>query len=53
VDTFVPLNPEMSIVNVKAALSKILNGKELIGLGACPKVCVSGIWLCFGLGLFF
>jgi hypothetical protein len=20
---------------------------------ACPKVCVSGIWLCFGLGLFF
>ena len=21
--------------------------------GACPKVCVSGIWLCFGLGLFF
>ncbi len=32
VDTFVPLNPEMSIVNVKAALSKILNGKELIGL---------------------
>ena len=20
---------------------------------ACPKVCVSGIWLCFGLGLLF
>lgn len=30
VDTFVPLNP--GIVNVKAALSKILEGKELIGL---------------------
>ena len=32
VDTFVPLNPEVPIVNIKAALANILNGKELIGL---------------------
>jgi hypothetical protein len=49
VDTFVPLNPEMSIVNVKAALSKILNGKEL---GHVRKFVFRGfgyvlVWGCF------
>jgi competence protein ComEC len=32
VDTFVPLNPTNDIINVKGALSKILEGKELVGL---------------------
>lgn len=32
VDTYVPLNPKVEIVNVKAALATILNKKELIGL---------------------
>jgi hypothetical protein len=30
-----------------------LSTKAVSAGGACPKVCVSGIWLCFGLGLFF
>jgi beta-lactamase superfamily II metal-dependent hydrolase len=32
VDTYLPLNPEVEIVNVKAALAAILPGKNLIGL---------------------
>jgi beta-lactamase superfamily II metal-dependent hydrolase len=32
VDTYVPLNPERDAVNVKGALSKILQGKSLVGL---------------------
>jgi beta-lactamase superfamily II metal-dependent hydrolase len=32
VDTYVPLNPSTDIVNVKAALAKILSGKNLVGL---------------------
>lgn len=32
VDTYVPLNPARDAINVKAALSKILDGKELVGL---------------------
>lgn len=32
VDTYVPLNPTNDIIHVKSALSKILQGKELIGL---------------------
>lgn len=32
VDTYVPLNPTNDIINVKAALANILQGKELIGL---------------------
>jgi competence protein ComEC len=32
VDTYVPLNPGTDIVNVKAALAKILQGKNLVGL---------------------
>ncbi len=32
VDTYVPLNPTNDIVNVKAALATILQGKEFVGL---------------------
>ena len=32
VDTYVPLTPDPSIINVKGALAKILAGKELVGL---------------------
>jgi competence protein ComEC len=32
VDTYVPLNPSIDIVNVKAALTNILQGKNLVGL---------------------
>lgn len=32
VDTYVPLNPLIDVINVKAALANILKGKELIGL---------------------
>jgi competence protein ComEC len=32
VDTYVPLNPEQPIINIKAALAKILDGKNLVGL---------------------
>lgn len=32
VDTFVPINPTRDVINVKAALATILQGKELIGL---------------------
>ena len=32
VDTYLPLNPKNDIVNIKAALAKILPGKNLIGL---------------------
>lgn len=32
VDTYVPINPKVEIVNVKAALAKILAGKNLVGL---------------------
>lgn len=32
VDTYVPLNPTKDIINVKAALAKILQGKQLVGL---------------------
>ncbi|HPL68290.1 MAG TPA: hypothetical protein PLG94_17275 [Smithellaceae bacterium] len=32
VDTYVPLNPTNDIINVKAALAKILQGKVLVGL---------------------
>jgi len=32
IDTFVPLNPTADVINVKGALSKILEGKELVGL---------------------
>lgn len=32
VDTYVPLNPANDIINVKAALATILQGKELVGL---------------------
>ncbi|WP_417913124.1 ComEC/Rec2 family competence protein [Candidatus Electronema sp. TJ] len=32
IDTWVPLNPKTEIVNVKAALASILQGKNLIGL---------------------
>ena len=32
VDTYLPLNPTNDIINVKSALAKILEGKELIGL---------------------
>jgi beta-lactamase superfamily II metal-dependent hydrolase len=32
VDTYVPLNPTNDIINIKAALAKILQGKELVGL---------------------
>jgi len=32
IDTYVPLNPTSDIVNVKSALAKILQGKELVGL---------------------
>lgn len=32
VDTYVPLEPKVDIVNVKEALASILNGKNLIGL---------------------
>lgn len=32
VDTFVPLNPTVDVVNVKSALATILSGKTLIGL---------------------
>ena len=32
VDTYVPLNPTNDIIHVKAALAKILEGKNLIGL---------------------
>ena len=32
VDTYVPLNPTNDIINVKAALATILQGKELVGL---------------------
>ena len=31
----------------------VRNGARGQDRGACPKVCVSGLWLCFGLGLFF
>ena len=32
IDTYVPLNPTIDIINVKSALAKILQGKELSGL---------------------
>lgn len=32
VDTYVPIDPKVNIVNVKAALATILNGKNLVGL---------------------
>jgi beta-lactamase superfamily II metal-dependent hydrolase len=32
VDTYVPLNPTNDVINVKAALAKVLQGKELVGL---------------------
>jgi beta-lactamase superfamily II metal-dependent hydrolase len=32
VDTFVPLNPSRDVINVKAALARILSGKNLVGL---------------------
>jgi beta-lactamase superfamily II metal-dependent hydrolase len=32
VDTYVPLNPKVDIVNVKGALANILNSKKLIGI---------------------
>jgi beta-lactamase superfamily II metal-dependent hydrolase len=32
IDTYVPLDPKHEIVHVKAALAKILKGKELLGL---------------------
>lgn len=32
VDTYVPLNPETPIINVKGALANILSGKNLVGL---------------------
>jgi hypothetical protein len=32
VDTYVPVNPKYEIIHVKSALSKILQGKNLIGL---------------------
>ena len=32
VDTYVPLNPANDVINVKAALAKILSGKKLVGL---------------------
>lgn len=32
VDTYVPLNPTNDIINVKAALATILQGKQLVGL---------------------
>jgi hypothetical protein len=36
----------------RSRLTSISKGGNLM-LWACPKVCVSGLWLCFGLGLFF
>jgi hypothetical protein len=39
---------------VDAAGYPYIKGKTVVCLPrACPKVCVSGLWLCFGLGLFF
>ena len=32
IDTYVPLSSKNSVINIKAALSKILQGKELVGL---------------------
>lgn len=32
IDSYVPLSPDQPIINIKAALSKILEGKNLIGL---------------------
>ena len=32
IDTYVPLNPTVDIINVKSALATILQGKELVGL---------------------
>jgi beta-lactamase superfamily II metal-dependent hydrolase len=32
IDTYIPLNPTNDIIHVKAALAKILQGKELVGL---------------------
>lgn len=32
IDTYVPLNPTIDIINVKSALAQILQGKELTGL---------------------